>query len=187
MNECQRKTFNYLKRVYTSDCQVDVGARGTKWDVGSLKRLAGGLFDLTGSILMGPVDVSSLRRRLKSNKLLLICRGRRGNLMRGNYTSHLSSFLGGKKKGKKVLKIIILQFAGRLQLWKSALEYEPLWRGAGVFGSVLYRLQLAVDQLSPIRGGAVCRPAGLWGRRGNIPPVLGTNQAVCSCPISESK
>lgn len=153
MNECQRKTFNYLKRVCTSDCQVDVGVRGTKWDIRSLKRLAGGLFDLTGFILMGQVDVSSLWGQLKSNKLLRICWGQHGNLMRENYTSHLSSFLV-----QNVPKIIILQFEGCLQLYESLCvhvhwnrkEYEPLWGSA----HVLYPLLLVVTQLSLIRRGS---------------------------------
>lgn len=60
MNECQIKTFNYLKRVYTSDCRDVVEVRGTRGCMGSLKRLDGGLFDLMGFVLMGEVDVSSL-------------------------------------------------------------------------------------------------------------------------------
>lgn len=70
-----------FKRVYTNDCQ--------RWkkDRGGTN---GGPFDLTGLVVMGQVDVSSVWRLRRTNYsgLAEAC----GNLMRENYTSHLPFF-----------------------------------------------------------------------------------------------
>lgn len=114
MDECQRKTFNYLKRVYTSDCPVDGEGRGRRGrrDRRSYKWSSGGLFDLTGFILMGQVDVSSLWWRQRREQQITPCWLRpvwkpdEGKL-------HITSAL---VLGQNVPKPVMLQLKGCLKL-----------------------------------------------------------------------
>lgn len=111
------------------------------------------------------------------NKLLLVGWGQRGNLMRENYTSAL--VLGQKN----VPKTIILQLKGCFKLERSA-ECSPLWRSAymRVFAYVLYDVQPAVTHM---RRSEVFIARLDYGKRGNIPLVLGANQPVCPTKLDD--
>lgn len=104
MGECQRKTFNYLKRVYTSDCPVD-GEGGGKGEDRAGTRSS----DLIGFVLAGEVDVSSLWCRLRREQQITPCWPRpawksdEGKL-------HITSAL---VLGRNVRKTVILQRKGR--------------------------------------------------------------------------
>lgn len=105
----------------------------------------------------------------------------------GKITHHICPHFWGKKKKKNVPKTVILQHKGCLKLQKSlkktwicAFVKECVHTCACVC-TVLFPSQLSVT--CHWSHGACFIALVDYGKRGNIPLVLGADQAVCSCPI----
>lgn len=92
---CRRKTFNYLKLVYPSDCNVDGGwGEWRSRQAEELEMAAWRSFFILCEILTRQVDVSSFMVTAKEGEANWSSFGqtRCGNVMRENVTSHLPLF-----------------------------------------------------------------------------------------------